>query len=60
MADLQFSDFTASEKIRIAALVARMGKRGMAGVDVDISDLKKRVQRIEDTARARKQQTKKK
>lgn len=53
--DIEFSDFTASEKIRLAALIARMGKRGMAGDGVDISDLKRRVERIENTARKRKQ-----
>lgn len=57
--ELSFSDLTTGEKLRIAALIARMGKRGMAGDGVDISDLKRRVQRIENTARTRKQQPKK-
>ncbi|MER5507183.1 DUF6257 family protein [Streptomyces sp. NPDC002766] len=52
--DLKFSDFTTSEKVRVAALVARMGKRGMAGGSVDISDLKRRVERIEKQALRRK------
>ncbi|MGW0865759.1 DUF6257 family protein [Streptomyces sp. NPDC002611] len=53
--DLQLSDFTIGEKARIAGLVARMGKRGLAGADVDISDLQRKVERIEDQARRRKQ-----
>jgi hypothetical protein len=53
--DLSFSDFTAAEKVRVAALVARMGKRGLAGDAVDISDLKARVERIERQALRRKQ-----
>ncbi|MEV7125860.1 DUF6257 family protein [Streptomyces sp. NPDC093260] len=53
--DLTSSDFTAGEKARIGLLVARMAKRGMAGPTVDISDLKRRVERIEDGARRRKQ-----
>ncbi|MEU5664742.1 DUF6257 family protein [Streptomyces longwoodensis] len=50
-----WSDFTAGEKARVAALTARMAKRGLAGPDVDISDLKRKVERIEDQARQRKQ-----
>ncbi|MEH0584473.1 DUF6257 family protein [Streptomyces sp. B21-106] len=53
-ADLKFSDFTTGEKARIAGLLARMGKRGMAGDAVDISDLQRRIERIENTARKRK------
>jgi hypothetical protein len=52
--DLQFSDFTRGEQARIAVLIARMAKRGMAGDSVDISDLKRRVERIEKTAERRK------
>lgn len=54
--DLNFSDFTAGEKVRVAALVARMAKRGAAGPDVDLSDLKRRIERIERQALRRKQQ----
>lgn len=54
MADLKFSDFTRGEQARIAVLIARMAKRGMAGDTVDISDLKRRVERIEKTAERRK------
>lgn len=54
--DLTFSDFTAAEKVRVATLVARMAKRGAAGPNVDISDLKARVERIEREALRRKQQ----
>ena len=55
MADsLKFSDFTGGERVRIAVLVARMGKRGMAGDGVDLSDLKARVERIERQALRRK------
>ncbi|MER5209412.1 DUF6257 family protein [Streptomyces sp. NPDC002838] len=55
--DLKFSDFTTGEKVRIAALTARMGKRGLADDgtgNVDISDLQKRIERIEKTALRRK------
>ena len=55
--DLKFSDFTAGEKVRIAALTARMAKRGLAddGSDrVDTSDLKRRIERIEKQALRRK------
>lgn len=54
---LSFSDFTAGEKVRIAALTARMAKRGLAddGTDrVDTSDLKRRIERIERQALRRK------
>ncbi|MFV0136367.1 DUF6257 family protein [Streptomyces sp. HMX87] len=56
--DITFSDFTAGEKARIAVLLARMGTRGRAGENVDLSDLQRRVERIENTARRRKQQGK--
>lgn len=52
--DLQFSDFTTGEKVRVTALLARMAKRGAAGTDVDLSDLKRRVERIEAAALRRK------
>lgn len=52
--DLKFSDFTAAEKVRVATLVARMAKRGAAGPNVDTSDLKQRIERIENQARRRK------
>lgn len=44
---------TAGEKTRAASLVARMCKRGIAGDDVDISDLTNRHQRIIDGAAER-------
>ncbi|MFI0533562.1 DUF6257 family protein [Streptomyces scabiei] len=56
--DLKFSDFTAGEKVRIAALTARAAKRGLADDgtgNVDISDLTRRIERIENAARRRKQ-----
>lgn len=53
--DLRFGDFTRGEQLRLAALVARMAKRGAAGPSVDLSDLKARIERIENTARSRKQ-----
>jgi predicted ATP-grasp superfamily ATP-dependent carboligase len=53
--DLTPADLTFGEKTRIAGLVARMAKRGMAGMDVDISDLQRKVERIENQARRRKQ-----
>ena len=52
--DIRFSDFTTSEKLRVAALTARMAKRGLAGDGVDISDLKRKVERIEKRAVRRK------
>jgi hypothetical protein len=52
--DLSFSDFTGGEKVRLVALHARMAKRGLAGDTVDLSDLKRRVERIEKTAERRK------
>lgn len=52
--DLRFGDFTTGEKLRLAGLIARMGKRGMAGEGVDLSDLKARVERIERQAARRK------
>jgi hypothetical protein len=54
---LSFSDFTTGEKVRIAALTARMAKRGLAddGTDrVDTSDLRRRIERIENQALRRK------
>ncbi|MFJ2737687.1 DUF6257 family protein [Streptomyces sp. NPDC087317] len=58
MTDLRPSDFTLGEKARLAGLVARMAKRGLAddGSGRVLQDLKRRVERIEDTARRRKQQ----
>ncbi|MCX5522986.1 DUF6257 family protein [Streptomyces bobili] len=52
--DLRFSDFTTGEKARIAALTARAAKRGLAGDGVDISDLTRRIERIENQALRRK------
>lgn len=59
--DLDLSDFTAGEKVRMAGLIARMAKRGLADNgtgNVDLSDLKRRYERIENQARKRKQQGK--
>ncbi|MGW3134381.1 DUF6257 family protein [Streptomyces sp. NPDC001139] len=52
--DLRFSDFTGGEKAQLALLHARMAKRGMAGESVDISDLQRKVERIERQALRRK------
>ena len=55
--DLNLSDFTAGEKVRLAGLIARMAKRGLADDgtgNVDLSDLKRRFERIENQARSRK------
>ncbi|MEU7384031.1 DUF6257 family protein [Streptomyces sp. NPDC042207] len=54
--DLQASDFTFGEKARLAGLVARMAKRGIAddGSGRLLRDLQRRVERIEDQARRRK------
>ena len=58
MADgLDLSDFTAGEKVRMAGLIARMAKRGIADDGtgrVDLSDLQRRFERIENQARRRK------
>lgn len=55
MADnLRFGDFTAGERVRIAFLTARAAKRGLAGDGVDISDLTRRIERIEKQAARRK------
>lgn len=54
---LDLSDFTAGEKVRLAGLIARMAKRGLADDgtgNVDLSDLKRRFERIEKQARRRK------
>ncbi|MFF9758588.1 DUF6257 family protein [Streptomyces caelestis] len=58
---LDLSDLTAGEKLRMAGLIARMAKRGLADDgtgNVDLSDLKRRFERIENQARKRKQQGK--
>ncbi|MFD9111612.1 DUF6257 family protein [Streptomyces bottropensis] len=52
--DLRFRDFTTGEKLRVAALTARAAKRGLAGDGVDISDLTRRIERIEQQAARRK------
>lgn len=52
--DLKFSDFTRGEQLHLAGLHARMAKRGMAGPAVDISDLQRKVKRIENAALRRK------
>lgn len=49
-----FSDLTCGEQARVAVLIARMAKRGLAGPTVDISDLQRRVERIEKQAERRK------
>ncbi|MFJ2259491.1 DUF6257 family protein [Streptomyces sp. NPDC087844] len=54
---LKPGDFTAGEWVRLGVLVARMGKRGLADDgtgNVDLSDLKKRMERIEKQALRRK------
>ncbi|MER5211971.1 DUF6257 family protein [Streptomyces sp. NPDC002838] len=56
--DLKFSDFTTVEKARLAVLTARAAKRGLADDgtgNVDISDLTRRIERIEKAALRRKQ-----
>ncbi|MFF7290722.1 DUF6257 family protein [Streptomyces griseorubiginosus] len=52
--DLNFSDFTGGEKLRLVALHARMAKRSVAGDAVDMSDLQRKVERIEKAAERRK------
>ncbi|WP_256103721.1 DUF6257 family protein [Streptomyces sp. ODS05-4] len=46
---------TTGEKARVTALVARMCKRSLAGDDVDLSDLERRVDRIVEGARHREE-----
>jgi hypothetical protein len=52
--DLSLSDFTPGELAKLGLLTTRMAKRGLAGMDVDLSDLKRKAERIEDQARRRK------
>ncbi|RSS79494.1 DUF6257 family protein [Streptomyces sp. WAC06614] len=52
-------EFTAGEKAKLAWIVARMAKRGIAGDNVHIGDLKRRADRIEKTARKRMEQAEK-
>lgn len=52
--DIKFCDFTRGEKLRLVGLHARMAKRSAAGPNVDLSDLQRRVERIEKTAERRK------
>jgi hypothetical protein len=44
---------TAREAARVAWLIARMAKRGLAGEDVDLTDLQRKLDRILDGARER-------
>jgi hypothetical protein len=50
--------YTATEKARIALLVARMCKRGIAGPDVHQADLERRIDRIKEQAQKRADQQK--
>lgn len=52
--DLSFRDFTRGEKAHLVLLHARMAKRGIAGPTVDLSDLQRKVRRIEARAEKRK------
>lgn len=52
--DLRFGDFTTFEKTRIVLLGVRMGWRGLAGPEVDISDLQRKAERVEKRAENRK------
>jgi hypothetical protein len=49
---------TGREAAKVAWLIARMAKRGVAGEDVDLSDLKRKLDRILDRARERADQQK--
>jgi hypothetical protein len=44
---------TGREAAKVAWLIARMAKRGVAGEDVDLTDLKRKLDRILDGARER-------
>lgn len=52
--DVTAADLTFGEKARIGVLLARAAKRGVAGPNVDISDLTRRIERIENQALKRK------
>lgn len=44
---------TGGEAAKVAWYIARMAKRGIAGEDVDLTDLQRKVDRIIDVARKR-------
>jgi hypothetical protein len=50
---------TAGEAARVAWLIGRMAKRGLAGEEVDLSDLQRKLDRILDGARKRADQANK-
>lgn len=52
--DLKLSDYTPGELAKLGLLTARMAKRGLAGMDVDLSDLQRKAERIENAAKRRK------
>lgn len=55
--EADWSDLSTSEKVRVAVLTARAAKRGLADDgtgNVDISDLTRRIERIERQAARRK------
>lgn len=49
----KFRDLTAVEKVRLTVLLARAAKRGAAGPDTDLTDLQRRIERIERDAQRR-------
>jgi hypothetical protein len=53
MAERKDPPFTAKEKATMTWLVARMAKRGLAGEDVDLTDLKNRFDAVVNGARER-------
>ena len=50
---------TAGEAARVAWLIGRMAKRGLAGEEADLSDLQRKLDRILDGARERADQANK-
>ena len=50
---------TAGEAARVAWLIGRMAKRGLAGEEVDLSDLQRKLDGILDGARKRADQANK-
>jgi hypothetical protein len=50
---------TAGEAARVAWLIGRMAKRGLAGEEVDLSDLQRKLDRVLDGARKRADQANK-
>jgi hypothetical protein len=53
MTDDDKPEYTTGEKWRRAALIARGCKRSLAGENVDLSDIDRKLERIDEQARKR-------